>query len=217
VLAVTAPVASIALGAILILGSQQLAPFLGRDATLTGRTAIWAQVARFIAERPLFGYGYDAFWRGMQGPSLQVAAAVHFIVAHAHNGFLEIALDLGAAGLLLFVLSWLRGWRALWPLWQRGAIDRIAWPLAILVLVALYDLDENTLLIYNGLFWILYVAALTSIELAAEPALSESAKRASRTGDLHHTRAATSREILSTVSSRALSVEGTQSIPQEVL
>jgi exopolysaccharide production protein ExoQ len=217
VLAVVAPLASIALGAILILGYQQLAPLLGRDATLTGRTAIWAQVAHFIAQRPLFGYGYDAFWRGMQGPSFQVAAAVHFIVAHAHNGFLEIALELGAAGLLLFVLSWLRGWGALWPLWQRGAIDRIAWPLAILVLIALYDLDENTLLIYNGLFWILYVAALASIELGAEPALSESAKRASRMGDQHHTHAITPREILSTVSSRALSVEGTQSIPQEFL
>jgi O-antigen ligase len=139
----------------------------------------------------------------MQGPSLQVAAAVHFIVAHAHNGFLEMALELGAAGLLLFVLSWLRGWGALWPLWQRGAIDRIAWPLAILVLIALYDLDENTLLIYNGLFWILYVAALTGIELASS--------------DQHHTRATAPREILSTVSSRALSVEGTQSVPQEVL
>jgi O-antigen ligase len=203
VLAVAAPIASIALGAFLILSFQQLAPLLGRDATLTGRTAIWAQVAHFIALRPLFGYGYDAFWRGMQGPSFQVAAAVHFIVAHAHNGFLEIALDLGAAGLLLFVLSWLRGWRALWPLWQRGAIDRIAWPLTLLVLIALYDLDENTLLIYNGLFWILYVAALTSIELA--------------TGDPHHTHPTAPREILSTVSSRALSVEGPQSIPQEVL
>jgi O-antigen ligase len=203
VLAVAAPLASIALGAFLILGFQQLAPLVGRDVTLTGRTAIWAQVAHFIAQRPLFGYGYDAFWRGMQGPSFQVAAAVHFIVAHAHNGFLEIALELGAAGLLLFVLSWLHGWGALWPLWQRGDIDRIAWPLAILVLIALYDLDENTLLIYNGLFWILYVTALTSIELAAS--------------DLHHTHPTAPREILSTVSSRALSVEGPQSVPQEVL
>ncbi len=48
-------------------------------------------------QRPWFGYGYDAFWRGMQGPSFQIAAAVHFVVAHAHNGFLEIALELGAA------------------------------------------------------------------------------------------------------------------------
>ncbi|HEX4310018.1 MAG TPA: O-antigen ligase [Acidobacteriaceae bacterium] len=184
VLAVVAPLASVTLGGILILGSQWFAPLIGRDLTLTGRTAIWAQVMHFVQQRPLLGYGYDAFWRGAEGPSLQVAATVHFIVAHAHNGFLEIALELGVSGVVLFLFSWLRGWGSLWPLWQHGAIDRIAWPLSILVLIALYDLDENTLLIYNGLFWILYVAALTSIEIAA--------------GDRHHTPAYQPHEILKT-------------------
>ncbi len=37
----------------------------------------------------------------------------------------------------------------------------------VLVLIALYDLDENTLLIYNGLFWVVYVATLANIELLA--------------------------------------------------
>jgi len=223
VLALAAPLASIALGATFTFRVHDLAPLLGRDPTLTGRTAIWSQVARFIALRPVSGYGYDAFWRGMQGPSFQVAAAVHFVVAHAHNGFLEIALELGSAGLLLFLLSWLRGWAKLWPLWQRGAIDRIAWPLALLILIALYDLDENTLLIYNGLFWILYVAALTSIELAAkpgqsksaaQPALSESAQRASRTGDPRHTPSPRPREILTPQPETALHLaEAIQEFP----
>jgi exopolysaccharide production protein ExoQ len=182
VLAVAAPLATLASGAFLIFDFPLIAPLLARDSTLSGRTAIWAQVEHFIGQRPLFGYGYDAFWRGMQGPSIQVAAAVHFVVAHAHNGFLEIALELGAAGLLLFAFSWLRGWFALWPLWQRGDLHRLAWPLAILVLIALYDLDENTLLIYNGLFWILYVAALVTTERAR--------------GERRHTVAHRDREIL---------------------
>jgi O-antigen ligase len=182
IFAVTAPFAIVALGVVLFSAFPYLAPFLGRDATFSGRTAIWSQVGQFISHRPLLGYGYDAFWRGMQGPSLQVAASVHFIVAHAHNGFLEITLELGVAGLGLFILSWLRAWRLLWPLWRRGHIDRFAWSIAILVLIALYDLDENTLLIYNGLFWILYVAALATIELAARPALSESSASRARSG-----------------------------------
>ncbi len=91
----------------------------------------------------------------MQGPSLQVSSAVHFVVVHAHNGFLEIALELGAAGLLLFLLAGIRAARQLWPLWIHGPVNRIAFPLALLFLIAVYDLDENTLLLYNGLFWIL--------------------------------------------------------------
>jgi hypothetical protein len=87
----------------------------------------------------------------------------------------------------------LRGCLALWPLWQRGPIHRIAWPLALLVLIVLYDLDENTLLIYNGLFWILYVSALVNIERAREPAPS---KLRAKRGDPHHLAPHSSREIL---------------------
>ncbi len=166
VLAVAAPLAAgaIAWGGYVLF--PWIARLVGRDPTLTGRTAIWAQVRQFIARRPLFGYGYDAFWRGMHGPSFQVDAAVHFIVEHAHNGFLEILLELGTVGLALFALSWITGWMRLWPLWRSGDVGRIAFPLAMLVLIVLYDLDENTLLIYNGLFWVLYVAALTNLGLA---------------------------------------------------
>jgi O-antigen ligase len=166
-LAGVAPLAVAALSAAFVLFFAPLMRLLGRDPTLSGRTAIWTQVAHFIAQRPFLGYGYDAFWRGMTGPSFQIDAAVHFIVEHAHNGFLEICLELGSAGLALFLLSYARAWIRLAALWRAGEIHRIAFPLAILVLIALYDLDENTLLIYNGLFWPLYVAALATIERAA--------------------------------------------------
>jgi exopolysaccharide production protein ExoQ len=167
VFAAVAPGAAAALAAATILLLPRILLLLGRDSTLSGRTAIWAQVAHCIRQRPLFGYGYDAFWRGMTGPSLQIDAAVHFIVEHAHNGFLEIALELGAAGVALFLVSWLLAWRRLLPFWLRGDIAPVAFPLAVLVLIVLYDLDEITLLIYNGLFWPLYVATLASVEFAA--------------------------------------------------
>jgi exopolysaccharide production protein ExoQ len=167
VAAIAAPIAAILLAAAAILLLPRILLFLGRDATLSGRTAIWAQAAHFIRQRPLLGYGYDAFWRGMTGPSLQIDAAVHFIVEHAHNGFLEICLELGLVGLTLFLIAWLVAWRRLLPFWLRGDIVSIAFPLAVLVLLLLYDLDENTLLIYNGLFWPLCVATLATIEFAA--------------------------------------------------
>jgi O-antigen ligase len=164
ILAVAAPFAALGLAALALLESLRLAPLFGRDPTLSGRTAIWAEVIRSIAQHPLLGYGYEAFWRGMQGPSLQIAAAVHFVVVHAHNGFLEIALELGAAGLLLFLLAGVRALRQMWGMWGPGSIDRIAFPLAFLFLIVLYDLDENTLLLYNGLFWILCIAALVTLD-----------------------------------------------------
>ncbi len=148
-----------------------LARLLGRDPTLTGRTEIWAQVWVAILKRPWLGYGFSAFWRGTRGASFDVIVALKFVLFHAHNGLLEVWLELGAAGLLFFLLSYLRSWQRLWPLLladHRGGLLRAtAWPLYVLLLIAAYDLDENTLLSFNGLFWVLYVHALTSIELLA--------------------------------------------------
>jgi exopolysaccharide production protein ExoQ len=144
-----------------------IAAFVGRDATLTGRTEIWRHVWPFILERPVLGWGYAAFWHGTQGEAFKVVAAMRFIIFHAHNGFLEIWLELGAVGLILFACGYLRAWRKLWPQLRKGQMERVMWMMFVLILIGLYDLDENTLLIYNGLFWVLYVATLVNIELLA--------------------------------------------------
>ncbi len=152
--------------------------FMGRDTTLSGRTLIWKQVWIFILQRPWLGWGYEGFWRGTQGEAFRVVAAVHFMVFHSHNGFLEIWLELGGVGLLLFALSYARAWWKLWPRLLAGDIERTMWMVFVLALTLFYDLDENTLLIYNGLFWVLYVAALANVEfLAVEDVLEIDARR----------------------------------------
>lgn len=138
--------------------------WMGRDATLSGRTLIWKQVWVYILRQPWLGWGYEGFWHGTRGEAFHVVAAVRFMVFHAHNGFLEIWLDLGAVGLALFALSYFRAWRRLLPFLRAGDVDRAIWMVFVLAIVLFYDIDENTLLIYNGLFWVLYVAALANVE-----------------------------------------------------
>jgi exopolysaccharide production protein ExoQ len=143
----------------------ELARLLGRDATLSGRTEIWKQVWPFVVERPVLGWGYGGFFRGIHGEAFRVSVAMRFLIFHAHNGFLELWLELGGVGVAIFAGSYLRAWRKLWPRLRSGQIKRVMWMLFVLVLVALYDLDENSLLIYNGIFWVIYVSALVDIEL----------------------------------------------------
>ncbi len=147
------------------LGFAELAPMLGRDPTLTGRTAIWHEVWLAILRHPVFGYGFSAFWRGAQGASWSVVVALRFVLFHAHDGFLEIWLELGACGLLLFALTFCRAAYLLWPEVRAGRYREAAWPLSVLFLVAAYDFDENTLLTFNGLFFVLYAAVLVRLEL----------------------------------------------------
>ncbi|HTV06518.1 MAG TPA: O-antigen ligase [Acidobacteriaceae bacterium] len=163
----------VAAGAV-YLSLPDLLEWMGRDATLSGRTLIWKQVWIFIRLRPWLGWGYDGFWHGIHGQAFRVVAAVRFMVFHAHNGFFEIWLELGLVGLALFTLSYLRAWRRVWATLRAGEVQRVMWMVFVLALIVFYDLDENSLLIYNGLFWTLYVAAVANIEfLAVEDALTE--------------------------------------------
>ncbi len=148
-----------------------LAEWMGRDATLTGRTAIWHEVWTAILQRPLLGYGFSAFWRGAEGASWNVVVALHFVLFHAHNGFLEMWINLGLVGLALFAAGYLRALRLLASELFAGRCSAAVWPAGVVLLVFLYDLDENTLLSFNGLFFVLYAGAVVAIEtrnLAAE-------------------------------------------------
>ncbi len=162
-------VATCLLGVFAYCDREALMPLIGRDATFTGRTAIWREVWLAVLRRPMLGYGFSAFWRGLQAPSWNVVAALRFVLFHAHNGFLEIWLELGGVGLLLFAAGFARGAARLWPRMAAGNYGVAAWPLAVLLLALLYDVDENTLLTFNGLFWPLYIAALARLELTPEP------------------------------------------------
>ncbi len=87
----------------------------GKNTTLTGRTTIWSILGEHISHHPLFGTGYGAYWT----PSPVVGAESYQFVAEnrffypgsAHNGYLEIVNDLGAAGLvclLAYLVTYLR-------------------------------------------------------------------------------------------------------------
>lgn len=71
----------------------------GRDASLTGRTGIWQTV---LSEpiNPVLGTGYTAFWLGER---LQRIWALYprTPLIQAHNGYIEVYLNLGMVGLAL--------------------------------------------------------------------------------------------------------------------
>lgn len=142
---------------------------LGRGVMLSGRVGIWAAVWSYICQRPWLGWGYAAFWQGWTGPSFQVSSMVHFLVFHAHDGYLDLWLQTGLLGLLLFVLLGLQAFaRVVRRVGEGEFADRsgkfpmsnLLWPLLVLVIVGLYGIDENTILIVHGIFWPLAVMAL---------------------------------------------------------
>lgn len=86
---------------------------IGRDSTLTGRTELWSVVWNSFLQRPWMGHGYSAFWVGALGPSSEVWASVHWQPPNAHNGMLDVLLELGLIGASLVTLMFFASFRRL--------------------------------------------------------------------------------------------------------
>lgn len=84
----------------------QMAEAVGRNANLTGRTHIWSVVLSTHIN-PLLGTGCESFWLGPRLQWLWQQPGMGGI-NEAHNGYLEVYLNLGLVGLFLacaFVIS----------------------------------------------------------------------------------------------------------------
>ena len=69
--------------------------------SLTGRVLIWERAANGIADHPLTGYGLGAFAEIAQ-QAYPLPGFIPGEINHAHNLFLQTALDLGLPGLITF-------------------------------------------------------------------------------------------------------------------
>src|ERR1051325_5905584 len=91
---------------VFVIGFGALAPFLGgsnvavfssslgRDSTLTGRTDVWAAVLPAMRQQPLFGHGFGSFWTDARRELYEIPTA--------HNGYLDVMLELGLVGLAFY-------------------------------------------------------------------------------------------------------------------
>ncbi len=73
---------------------------LGRNPTLTDRTEVWADALE-LADSPVLGAGFESFWLGDRLASMW--SKWWWQPLQAHNGYIEIYLNSGAVGVLLFL------------------------------------------------------------------------------------------------------------------
>jgi len=73
---------------------------LGKDATLTGRTAIWSVAAEQFKQSPWFGTGYQVFWSAPEFSSAvdTIRARVLDEITNFHNAIIECVVGLGIVG-----------------------------------------------------------------------------------------------------------------------
>jgi O-antigen ligase len=151
----------------------------GRDATLTTRTALWAELVRWPGNA-IVGAGFESFWLGERAKALWDMYWWH--PNQAHNGYLEMYLNLGwvGVGALGMLIAW--GYRNIVRSWQQQRIDgtlRIAFFISALV----YNLTEAAFKVVHPV-WIIFLLAITIVPpLRARDSLQSPTSRSPRRSD----------------------------------
>jgi exopolysaccharide production protein ExoQ len=93
---------------IIAVNPDPILELIGKDPTLTGRTEIWQYVEQDISLKPILGWGYFAFWTVTNPAAMEIANTVKWFVPQAHNGLLEMLLNVGAVGTVLIFAIYVR-------------------------------------------------------------------------------------------------------------
>jgi exopolysaccharide production protein ExoQ len=136
---------------------------LGRDTNMTGRIPMWIASAIMALQRPWLGYGYSAFWLGTEGPSIGVWRLMDWEAPHAHNGLLNLWLDLGLVGVGVFLTGFFLSVRRAFHNLRAEATPEAVWPFMFLAFFFVTNLTESSMVDGNTIFWIMYVAVFMSL------------------------------------------------------
>ncbi len=147
-------------------GVGSVAEALGRQSTLSGRTAIWAAVIP-AAGNPLVGSGFEGFWISPDVVKFQTALVGWWhpeYLNEAHNGYIEVYLNLGIIGVgliaTILITGYFRAAKALRKNWSIAGLM-----LAYVVAAIIYSITEAGFRMLDPIWIFLLLAIVTSTSI----------------------------------------------------
>ena len=143
---------------------------LGKDTNLNSRGPLWSLLITLGQEKPWLGYGYGGFWIDLS-TARNVAVEFPWIGGagegggNAHNGYIEIFLQLGWIGLLsMSVHILLTLARVIFVLSMKKKLE-YAWLLLLVFIMTATSSYESygSFLTYRHWYWVLYVSGSYSL------------------------------------------------------
>ena len=124
----------------------------GRGSSLSGRTNIWSVVVERIGQKPFFGWGFGGMWRPESLPSQEMWREMRFHAYHAHSGYLDLLLQVGIVGLLLYLTFALS---AVVRHWRQRARPLHLWAALVMVTICLNAVTESAPFFSDGLLFLI--------------------------------------------------------------
>lgn len=133
-----------------------IASLVGRDPTLTGRDHIWSVVLS-MDTNALIGTGYESFWLGPR--LLEVWRRAGTGLNQAHNGYLEVYLNLGVVGLSLLGAFLVSSLQAIWKNWVTSGFG--PFNLALWLILMFYNVTEAAF--KTQFVWLMFLFGAISV------------------------------------------------------
>jgi exopolysaccharide production protein ExoQ len=108
--------------------------------SFNGRVELWQQCLKFVAKRPLRGYGFGGFWTAKRIEAISQDQT--WAIQQSHSAYIEELLALGIPGAVLYVVVL---FTSLWICIKRFLQRRDAYGAwaAVLVFIAIHNLTES--------------------------------------------------------------------------
>jgi O-antigen ligase len=156
--------------AFLLGGEGGVAHALGRKSNLSGRTIIWNAVLG-AAGSPVFGTGFESFWispnaKIFQRTLLDIGWWHPEGLNEAHDGYIEVYLNLGWVGVCLISLILISGYRRASQAFKRDP-DLSSLMLAYIICTAVYSITEAGFRMLDPIWIFLLLAVVCSSGIAA--------------------------------------------------
>ena len=135
------------------------AELVGRSGDLTGRGEVWEQTWKLILLKPLTGYGYGSIWNPNDATLWIQQSLTDFtwVVFHAHNGFLQVASEIGlplsCIALLWVVQQLIEIFYCQYDRQQLGVLFVLGFVVAFLI----SNYSEARFLMNRELYWIFFI------------------------------------------------------------
>jgi O-antigen ligase len=141
---------------------------LGRNLTLTDRTNIWAAVLK-IDPDPVLGVGFESFWLGDRVDQFYSMLPKERGIGEAHNGYLELYLDLGIVGVAIVGILLFKTFRAI----NRSMLGRFQFArlrLALFISILVYNFTEAAFVGDHFIYAIFFLIAVEYNRVPRAPA-----------------------------------------------
>jgi len=155
---------------ILYINADRLFGIFNRNTTLTGRVPMWAYLFdTYISKRPIGGYGFNAFWYiDSYRVDIGLAAGYPDPIVIADNGFIDILVNTGFVGLILFLIFYFCAWwRSIRYAGKAKEINGI-FPVILMSFTLLANISWSLIFENEGYFMLIMISLLFSISSSTQ-------------------------------------------------